>query len=84
MTNPIDTAAMRELAERIQRIVGKLCSESRHPRMSVPVQADDEDMQIVEGVKALIAQADEIDRLRAEVRRLTAKVARMRWHERIS
>lgn len=73
MSEPIDTNAMRAMAARIQRIVGRLCSEGTHPRMSVPVQPDDEDMQIVEGVKALIAQADEIDRLRAEVDRADAR-----------
>lgn len=42
--------------EECQRRIGKMCSEGRCPRMSIPVQYDDDDFYIVTTLREAIHQ----------------------------
>ena len=42
-----DLSTILDEIERARKIVGGLCAEGRHPRMSIPVQHDDEDRVLV-------------------------------------
>jgi len=62
-----DIAKLRADAANGRIIVGRLCSELRVPKMSIPVEEDDEDQilcRVCEQVPALLA---EVEQLRAEV-----------------
>lgn len=58
---------LSERIERCTRIIGKLCSEGRGPRMSVPVQWDDDDIFITTTLTDLGTERDALAQRLAEM-----------------
>lgn len=58
---------LRERLKECRRRIGKMCSESRGPRMTIPVQWDDDDFYIALTIEdALEALKDNADRIQKQ------------------
>jgi hypothetical protein len=55
---------IRKDAEQARTIVGKLCSEGRYPKMSIPLREDDEDRILCRALDAIPGLLAEVERLR--------------------
>ena len=73
-----------------QQMIGKMCSQSRPPKMTIPVQWDDEDFYITntlgdarERIRMLDAQREFLHARRQEAEKASASLkadsARLRW-----
>lgn len=62
LDNQIREMPLLERLDKSRQIIGKLCSEGRPPKMTVPVQAYDEDIFMSVSIKDAM---DELARLRA-------------------
>lgn len=49
---------LKERLERSMSMIGKMCSEGRPPKMSIPVEWYDEDFFIITTIKDAIAQLE--------------------------
>ena len=51
---------LRERIERSRAMIGKMCSEGRPPKMTIPVQFDDEDFFISTTLKDVLEKIGDV------------------------